>query len=341
VQIGAVAIIASAIVSVARQLDPTMQLPSVELVLAPADRGVPGAGLPTSLQPARRGGLVRGILVTASDATVAVGDPLERSITAYPRSRVIAMSIGRPLVPRTPPASLMSHLLAGDAWAWTPLKLWCGGDGYTWPHVGSACHTRPTVDPGALRASLGFVLGIHLSCPVAAQESCAGFVRVQTVAATFDPAQGQLLPAVISQGTYNVVPGRAADLQLPFDDKWKNGFLGDRRSVDVSIRVVLSRDALGDQVVYDDKDRADERVLRITRSIKKKNKEEPAPGQPPASSPPPTVGTGGGGPPPTQTPTAAPVPEPSPTATPPAETLVPPPSSGGEITAPPASSSAG
>lgn len=263
-RIAAVAIIASAVVSVARQIDPTLQSPSVAVYLS-AERN-PGTGvLPETLVPARRGGLVRGILITASDDAVAVGDPKARTISTYPRSRVVAMSIGPPLVPRTPPASLMSLLLFRDAWAWTPLKLWCEGDSYGWNRLGSACRARPAVSPGSLRAERGVVNGVRLVCPRAADEACRGFVRLETATARFDPGQGRLLPTVLARGTFSVLAGHPAPLQLRFDKKWETTLLGRRRAARVAVRLLLVRDVLGDQVTFDDRDHGLRRTLEITR----------------------------------------------------------------------------
>jgi uncharacterized membrane protein YgcG len=273
-RIAAVAMIASAVVSVARQLDPTAQLPSVAVYLSPAVRSVAAGDVPSALAPVRRGGPIRGILITATEDTVAVGDPTARAIGTYPRSSVVAMSIGPPLVPRTPSASLMSMLLFRDAWAWTPLKLWCEGDGYGWSRLGSACRGRPRVEDGPLSATAGAVVGIRVTCPVEAEDSCRGFVRLKTVSPQFDPEHGRLTRFVLSQAKFNVLAGRSADLQLPFDRKWESTFLGRRKTIDLPVRVTLTRDALGDQVVFDDRDGEGRRMLTITRSERERGDEK-------------------------------------------------------------------
>ena len=179
IRIAAVAMIASAVVSVARQLDPTAQLPSVDVYLSPVKGDLPVSALPATIAPVRSDGVIRGILIMASEDSVAVGNPKQGAIGTYPRSRVIAMSVGRPLVPRTPPASLMSLLLFEDAWALTPLKLWCGGDDYALTHLGDACQGRPVVERGSLRADGRVLRDLRITCPDEAQSSCRGFVKVQ------------------------------------------------------------------------------------------------------------------------------------------------------------------
>jgi hypothetical protein len=313
-RIAAVAVIASVLVSIARQVDPMTQLPSVAVYLSSDEKS------------AERDGVVRGVLVTATNEIVAVGDPRTHSISTYPRARVTALSVLPPLVPHTPPASLISQLAFHDAWAWTPLRVWCEGDGYGWRRLGSVCKARPSVEPGPLRVVDGEVRGVKLSCPKAAVSACRGFVILQTTEPQYDPQSGARLPAELSRRDFNVLAGETADLRLPFDKTWKATLLG----ANPSVRVMLARDTLGERIMFDDAAEGVQRTLSITRTPKHEKKKKKkkkkdgtsAPGTAPTTNNPQQAAT----------PTPEPTPEPTPTPEP--NPLVPPPSDD-EITAPP------
>ena len=131
-RLAAAAMLAAALVSVARQVDPPVQLPSVHVV----------AG----------GEAVDGTLVTANASTVALAPIGSRSIRVYRRSDVRELLVGPPLDRRAPGRSLLSRLLSGRAWAATPLDVWCGGEHYSWWRLGAACRTQPAVERPVFRA---------------------------------------------------------------------------------------------------------------------------------------------------------------------------------------------
>jgi hypothetical protein len=338
-RIAAVAVIASVLVSIARQVDPMTQLPSVAVYLSADEKS------------AERDGVVRGVLVTATNEIVAVGDPRTHSISTYPRAHVTALSVLPPLVPHTPPSSLISKLMFHDAWAWTPLRVWCEGDGYGWRRLGSVCKARPSVEPGSLRVVDGSVHGLRLRCPEEAVTACRGFVILRTAEPQYDPQTGARLPAQLSRKDFNVQAGESAELQLPFDKTWK-ATLPDANP---SVRVMLARDTLGEQVMFDDEAEGLQRTLSITRAPKHETKpqqhkkkkttkktDNSAPGN--GSTPPPpgrSDGEGAGNQEPAdgdQTqdePQGEATPAPEETPTPDPNPLVPPPSDD-EITAPPA-----
>jgi hypothetical protein len=335
-------VIASVLVSIARQVDPMTQLPSVTVTLAPDARG----SAPTS---------VTGVLVSATDDLVAVGDPRERSISTYPRGRVTAISVQPPLVPQTPPRSLISKLMFHEAWAWTPLKVWCGGDGYGWTRLGSACQARPRALAGPLKIVGDSVEDLEIRCPTQAVSPCRGFVFIKTTALHYDSKSGTVRPYVLVQQSFNVPEGETAAITLPFDrPTWEATLATQTR-----VRVSLTRDALGKQVMFDD---ASDRTLSITRTVsaeanmarpthhkkkkkkKKKKKSTSTSGAEPGTSGPATGpehqnqtgGGGGGGGKPRKDQPDEPAPDttPEPTPTREANPLVPPPSDD-EIPAPP------
>jgi hypothetical protein len=320
--IAAVAVIASVLVSIARQVDPMTQLPSVAVTLAPDARG----SRPTT---------VTGVLVTATNDIVAVGDPRARSISTYPRDRVTAISVQPPLAPQTPPRSLVSKLMFHDAWAWTPLKVWCGGDGYGWTRLGSACQARPRAMAGSLKIVDDSVQDLQIECPPQAVTPCRGFVFIKTTALHYDSKTGTVRPYVLVQQSFNVPEGKKAEITLPFDRTWDSTLATHTR-----VRVSLTRDALGKQIMFED---AAVRTLSISSTEKSKvekkvdKKKSSSTASGPANGQDHQNRTGGGGKPrddqPNDTsPEATPTPEETPT--PEANPLVPPPSDD-EIAAPP------
>jgi hypothetical protein len=231
-------------------------------------------------------------------------------------------------------------LLFRDAWAWTPLKVWCGGDGYGWRRLGSVCKARPSVEPGRLKVVDGEVRGVKLSCPKAAVSACRGFVILRTTEPQYDPQSGARLPAELSRKDFNLLAGETADLRLPFDKTWKATLLNGLRSANPSVRVLLARDTLGERVMFDDQAEGVKRSLSIIRTKREKKKKR-APGDDSTTTQPsnPSDGPGPSNPKPDDNPqqeaTPTPEPTPEPTPTPEPNPLVPPPSDD-EITAPPA-----
>ena len=136
-RLAAAAMLAAALVSVARQVDPPVQLPSVHVVAS--------------------GEAVDGTLVTANASTVALAPIGSRSIRVYRRSDVRELLVGPPLDRRAPGRSLLSRLLAGRAWAATPLDVWCGGEHYSWWRLGAACRTQPAVERPVFRSGRSVV----------------------------------------------------------------------------------------------------------------------------------------------------------------------------------------
>jgi hypothetical protein len=320
-------VIASVLVSIARQVDPMTQLPSVTATLAP------NAGGSTPPQ-------VNGVLVTATDTVVAVGDPRTHSVRTYPRSRVTAISVQPPLAPQTPPRSLISRLLFRDAWAWTPLKVWCEGDAYGWTRLGSACQARPRVAAGALTIAGGSVRGLKLVCPKQAATACRGFVFIDTIVVRYDPGSGTVRPDVLIQKPFDVLPGRSAGIPLPLDPRWEATlFRGGAKGVRVRVR--LTRDALGKERMFED---AAARTLSLARADTKRRKQprdtrrrpghSGAPGPSGPANPPGDQSRPRKGDKPADDRPTDPTPSPEPTPTPEPNPLVPPPS-GDEVAPPP------
>ena len=223
-RLAAAAMLAAALVSVARQVDPPVQLPSVHVV----------AG----------GEAVDGTLVTANASTVALAPIGSRSIRVYRRSDVRELLVGPPLDRRAPGRSLLSRLLAGRAWAATPLDVWCGGEHYSWWRLGAACRTQPAVERPVFRSGRSVVA--RLACPRPADGGCAGFVTVRTRDAF--TADGARQPVILGQSEFRVRNGTAGAVHVPMS-RTARRIVASRPGRAVAVRVVLSRDLAGDAPV--------------------------------------------------------------------------------------------
>lgn len=344
VRIAAVAVIASVLVSIARQVDPMTQLPSVAVYLSADEKS---AADQHPALAAERDGVVTGVLVTATDEIVAVGDPRTHSISTYPRARVTALSVQPPLVPHTPPASLMSQLLFHDAWAWTPLRVWCEGDGYGWTRLGSVCKARPRAFADSLRVVGNSVRGVRLLCPAASATPCRGFVIVRTEAPRYDPQSGTSRPDVLIQQKFNVEAGQSTSVPLRFDRAtWEATLLKGRRAADPAVRVLLARDALAEHIMFDTpatlaitRTPQTHRAATKKRAGRDRSHDRSSTPTPPHRDPGGRSGGSGGDsreePSPEATPTPEATPAPEATPTPEPNPLVPPPSND-EPTTPPA-----
>jgi hypothetical protein len=154
------AMLAAAVVSIARQLDHPVKLPSATVTLVGA-------------------GEVTGVLVSAGPDDVVVGLPEERRLASYARRDVKTIAIGSALDRRAPARSLLSKLLGGDAWAATPLEVWCGGERYSWIDVDDLCQTQPKVVDGGSEYD-DDKLRVSVECPRLADDGCSGFLTVTT-----------------------------------------------------------------------------------------------------------------------------------------------------------------
>ena len=177
------AALAASIITVARQTDPPVDLVSVraEIVNPPGLlKGVLGDA-PVRREQGRRLVAVSGILVSVSDDTLNIGNAEKRVIASIPRTRVTSLMIGPPLDQRAPPRSLLSRLISGDAWAVTPLEMWCVNVKYNWGHIWDACEAHPVlVSDGTLSISDDRVRGLSVKCPPEADRECRGFVILVT-----------------------------------------------------------------------------------------------------------------------------------------------------------------
>jgi hypothetical protein len=148
VRIAAVAAIASVLVSIARQVDPMTQLPSVAVYLSADEKSAADQHRHSRRRARRR-----------RDRRPRHGHRRDRGRGRPPHAfdqHVSARSRHRAERPATAraahaAASLMSQLLFHDAWAWTPLRVWCEGDGYGWTRLGSVCKARPRASADSLR----------------------------------------------------------------------------------------------------------------------------------------------------------------------------------------------
>jgi uncharacterized membrane protein YgcG len=157
------AALASAFVSIARQFDHPVKLPSVRLTV----EGTPGS--------------TTGVLIYAGSDAVVLGLPEERGLTSYRRANVTSILVGPSLDRRPPQRSLLSLALGGEAWAATPLELWCGGESYGWNRLGVLCQTQPRIVVG----SVGYTpetntLKLKIDCPEQSVDGCSGFITLTT-----------------------------------------------------------------------------------------------------------------------------------------------------------------
>jgi hypothetical protein len=157
------AMVAAALVSIARQLDRPVKLPSATLTFAPAAEREP----------------VTGVLVNAGTDAIVLGFPGKGELRSFPRDRVQVVDIGPALDRRSPPRSLLSRLMGGDAWAATPIELWCGGESYGWGRLGDMCRSQPVVDVGHAEFRDGAVR-VRVDCPPHARSGCSGFFTLTT-----------------------------------------------------------------------------------------------------------------------------------------------------------------
>jgi hypothetical protein len=229
------AMLAAAAVSIARQLDHPVKLPSATLTLVDA-------------------GEVTGVLVAAGPDDVVVGLPEERRLASYPRRDVKSIAIGSALDRRAPARSLLSSLLGGDAWAATPLEVWCGGESYNWTEVDDLCKTQPTVVDGASEYE-EHRLRVAVACPSLADDGCSGFLTV-TTRATFkvdDLARAQ--PIEIGRVAFRIKRGETLPVAMTVTNRLARCLRTVRQPLD--LRAVLSSDraALGPL-----NDRSDQRI---------------------------------------------------------------------------------
>jgi hypothetical protein len=221
---GVAAMLAAALVSIARQLDHPVRLPSATLTFA--DKHAP----------------VTGVLVSASPGEVVLGFPDKKTLQSYPRDGVQVLDIGPALDRRSPPASLLSQLLGDDAWAATPLELWCGGERYAWGHVGDLCQTQPTV---RVRTAEFFqhAVRVQVRCPGAADEGCSGFFTLTTQDDFAIDNQSRAAPLRLGRTVFQVPSDSWVKVAIPINDL-------ERRCLDaagqpVALRALLSTDQAG------------------------------------------------------------------------------------------------
>jgi len=219
------AMLAAAGVSIARQLDHPVKLPSATLTLAGA-------------------GEVTGVLVASGPDEVVVGLPEERRLASYRRSKVEAIAIGEALDRRAPARSLLSRVLGGEAWAATPLEVWCGGERYSWIDVGDLCRTQPEVVDGGSEYDED-KLRVSVECPGRADDGCSGFLTV-TTRDTFrvdDLARAQ--PIEIGRVAFRIKRGETLPVAMPVSEAVERCLRTVRQPL--PLRAVLSSDraALG------------------------------------------------------------------------------------------------
>jgi hypothetical protein len=229
------AMLAAALISIARQLDHPVKLPSATVTLAGA-------------------GEVTGVLVSVGHDDVVVGLPEERRLASYPRRDVESIAIGSALDRRAPARSLLSKVLGGDAWAATPLEVWCGGESYSWIDVDDLCKTQPTVVEGG-NDYRDDRLRVSVECPRRADDGCSGFLTV-TTRDTFrvdDLARAQ--PLEIGRVAFRIKSGETLPVAMPVSGTLERCLRTVRQPL--HLRAVLSSDraALGPL-----NDRLDQRI---------------------------------------------------------------------------------
>jgi hypothetical protein len=219
----AAAMLASALVSVARQFDHPVKLPSVTLTLAAGES-------------------VTGVLVSAGAGDVVVGLPEERRLRSYPRDGVETVEIGPALDRRSPSRSLLSMALGGDAWAATPFELWCGGESYGWTSLGDLCRTQPRVASASGRFVDGAAV-VRVACPERAPRGCSGYLTLTTSQAFAVDGLARAAPVELGRTVFQVEHGRTLEVALPVSRPVR-ACLGATEQP-VRLRALLSSDRAG------------------------------------------------------------------------------------------------
>jgi len=239
-------VLAAAVISVARQTDPPVQLPSVRVVARDVPE-VTGEQVASERLGDRDGAPVlelAGVLVTATDRQVAIGDPSSGKIVTVPRDSVDSIVVGTPLDQRAPPRSLLSRLTGSDAaWSVTPLELWCVNERYSWNRILDACQGHARIDAPApwLRPD-GTLAGVQVRCPEEATDDCRGFFTLRTS----DPAPSDTRSSALRASTppieYAVARGSTVRIRLVVAREFVVDHWGaDRDPVDVDLVLALDR----------------------------------------------------------------------------------------------------
>src|SRR3954447_6369651 len=190
------AMLAAALVSIARQLDHPVRLASATLTFT--DNRAP----------------VTGVLVTADADEVVLGFPAKETLQSYPRDRIQIVGIGPALDRRSPPSSLLSKVLGDDAWAATPLELWCGGERYAWGRVGDLCQTQPTV--WSTRATYtAHAVGVSVHCPNEAHSGCSGFFTLVSERRVRVGDQSRVAPLRLGPTVFQVPRNETRQVTMP------------------------------------------------------------------------------------------------------------------------------
>ena len=156
------AALASAFVSIARQFDHPVRLPGATVV----QKGTPGS--------------TTGVLIYAGPDSVVIGLPEAHGLTSYRRASVTSIVVGPSLDQRPPEPSLLSRALGPNAWAATPLELWCGGESYGWNRLDDLCQSQPRIVRSATYKRKTGALTVNVRCPKEAVDGCSGYLTLTT-----------------------------------------------------------------------------------------------------------------------------------------------------------------
>ena len=154
----ALVVAVAAFVSLGRQLDQPVQLPSASVDV----RNQP--------QP------IEGTYISASATEILLG--VDREIVAIPRSRILRVALGPPK-DRGPSPSIASRLLGGGRFAITPFEWWCDGERYSWGELRHLCRTQPVIRNSSIDLD---VTGapVEVRCPPQARRACRGFLTLES-----------------------------------------------------------------------------------------------------------------------------------------------------------------
>jgi hypothetical protein len=295
------AMLAAALVSIARQLDHPVRLASATLTFT--DHGAP----------------VTGVLVTANADEVVLGFPAKETLQSYPRDRIQMVGIGPALDRRSPPASLLSKVMSHSAWAATPLELWCGGERYNWDRVGDLCQTQPTVR--SHRATYAeHAIRVDVDCPQEAHAGCSGFFTLVSEHDVTVGDQSRAAPLRLGPTVFQVPSDQTSEVTIPITGAERRCLVD--QSDEVRLHALLSSDqaaegmlngATGQTVTVDFGPRRSTAGCASAPRITDTGDDPSAEGTPtptPTATPPPS-----GSPTPTATPETTPTPAPSPTPT--------------------------
>jgi hypothetical protein len=252
-RVAAVAVLAAAGISIARQTDPPVQLPVVQLTVADASK-IPPNVFATSVRssPAPKATTtVSGVLVAMTADSIAVGDPVAHAIASIPREAAASIAVGQSVDRSSPPQSLLSKVVTPrTAWAVTPLEFWCGNERYGWKRVYKLCSGRPRIaqDGASAVSTPGGLVGLRVDCPADAPDVCTGFLHVTTKDSFASPDRRLKTPVAMPPAAFSVAQNSVGEVKVSVDQAKLWAQVAPAGTT-IAVELRISLDAAGKTVV--------------------------------------------------------------------------------------------